>query len=135
MPTTLHSYPITVRWTGGKEGSGKWVAERSGEEVAIAAPPEYGGTGGATNPEELLTAAIGGCYAITLGIILNNRKAAFNWIEANATGEVEVNGPSLVYKSVKIASRVGIPASATEQEAALVRGKVEVTVEPELVRE
>src|SRR5688500_10335413 len=98
----IHEYPVTVRWTGGREGAGSVRAAHSGAENRIAVPPEFQGPGGATNPEELLTSAIASCYSITFGIIAQNRKLPVQSLEVQAVGEVDQSGAAFTYKSITI---------------------------------
>ena len=143
----IHEYPAKVTWNGGKEGSGSVTAEGSGTSVPLAVPTEFGGTGGASNPEELLTSAIASCYSMTFGIIAANRKLPVASLAVSAVGEVDQQGAALTFKKVTIRPTIVLDSSATEEQRKLaldmahkadsycivtnaVRGKVEVTVEP-----
>lgn len=151
MPAQIHEYPVSVDWTGGRDGRGTISAEHSGERIGIAVPVEFQGPGGATNPEELLTSAVAGCYSITFGIIAANRKLPVANLSVVATGEVEQNGASFVYKKVTIKPTITVSGDATEEQIAqtmdmahkadqyciitnAVRGKVEIAVEPNIVK-
>lgn len=144
---TLHEYPVTVEWSGGREGSGEVLAGNSGTKFDIAVPPEYQGSGGAANPEELLTSAVASCYSITFGIVVANRKLPVVGVRTEATGIVERNGTNLVFTKVILRPAITAEAGATsEQLAAIeevankadayclitnaVRDKVEIVVEP-----
>jgi peroxiredoxin-like protein len=150
MPN-LHEYPINFSWTGGRGGHGSATAEGSGTQFSLAVGPEYQGPGGGTNPEELLSAAIASCYTITFGIIAENRKLPITGFDVKATGYVEQNGPSVVFKSITIRPTITATSEATDEQIAAiadmahkadnyclvtnaVRGKVEVTVEPTVLR-
>lgn len=143
----LHHYPVSVKWSGGREGGGSVSAEHSGEEFPIAVPTEFQGPGGATNPEELLASAVAACYTITFGIIAANRKLSVADLHVEATGEVEQNGASFTYKSILIKPSIKLAAGTTPEQVAIaedmahkadsyciitnaVRGKVEISVEP-----
>jgi peroxiredoxin-like protein len=143
----IHEYPVEVTWSGGKEGSGKVTASASGTTIQLAVPPEYGGPGGASSPEELLTSAIASCYSITFGIIAANRKIPVKGLSVSVVGEAEQQGVNLTFKKVTIRPKVELEPSATEDQRKLaldmahkadsycivtnaVRGKVEVVVEP-----
>jgi peroxiredoxin-like protein len=147
----MHDYPITVEWTGGKEGKGRVAAGHSGASYDIAVPPEYQGTGAGTNPEELLTSAITSCYSITFGIIAANRKVPVTGLRVEATGQVEQNGPSLKYSNITIRPYITLSADATDEQFKLaedmahkadsyclvtnaVRNSVQISVEPEVTR-
>ena len=149
MPT--HDYVANVQWQGGRSGSGRLELPESGESLPLAVPPEFNGPGGATSPEELLTSAVCACYSITLGIVAENRKLPIESMAVEATGKVEQNGASFVYKSIVIRPRIKLGAGATEahEEQArdlamkadhycivtnAVRDKVTVTVEPAISR-
>ncbi|MHB8634920.1 MAG: OsmC family protein [Fimbriimonadaceae bacterium] len=150
MPT-LHEYPISLEWSGGREGHGAAVAENSGSTFNLAVPSEFQGAGGGTNPEELLTTAISACYTITFGIIAANRKLPIESIDVTATGVVEQNGASFVYKSIAVQPVITLATDASEEQVAqaedmahkadsycivtnAVRGKVEVIIEPSVTR-
>ena len=147
----LHEYPVNVQWNGGRGGSGKVAAERSGVGSTLAVGSEFGGTGEGTNPEELLTKAVAGCYAMTFGIIAENRKLPVVGIDVDAVGEVEENGPQFTYKKVTVRPKITLAADATDEQVKLaedmahkadmyciitnsIRGKVEIEVQPVIVR-
>lgn len=121
MATTTHYYPTQVVWSGGREGKGHVVYNRSAEALNLSVPPEFGGPGGGNNPEELLTSAIASCYSITLGIISENRKLPVLSIETNATGEVEQVGAGMTFKKIVLEPNIQVSADITEAQLALVR--------------
>lgn len=148
----LHDYPVTVEWNGGRDGGGTVTASHSGESFPIAVPTEFQGPGGATNPEELLTSAITACYTMTFGIIAANRKLPIKSVKVDAVAQVEQSGMSFVYKSVAVRPVITLASDATDEQLAstedfahkadaycivtnAVRGKVEISVEPSIVRE
>lgn len=147
----LHQYPVHVAWKGGRDGAGNVLSERSGTSNTLSVPPEFQGPGAGTNPEELLTSAIAACYSITFGIVAANRKVPVLDVQTAATGIVEQAGANFTYKSITIRPTITIAADATEEQTALteemahkadhyciitnaVRGKVEIVVEPKIVR-
>jgi len=151
MPMPIHEYPVTVNWTGGRDGSGDVSAEHSGENFPVAVPEEFQGPGGATNPEELLTSAIAACYTITFGIIAANRKLPVTGIKVDAVGSVDQSGATFTYKSVAVRPQIAVSVDATDEQIAMVedmahkadnycivtnavRGKVEISVEPKVTR-
>jgi peroxiredoxin-like protein len=149
---TVHEYPVTVEWTGGREGTGKVTAGTSGQSVAIAVPPEFGGPGLATNPEELLTSAITSCYSITFGIISGNRKLPLKELNVQGIGEVEQQGANFVYRRITLKPTIILEEGASEENVTqaeevahkadsycivtnAVRDKIEVLVYPTVVRD
>jgi peroxiredoxin-like protein len=151
MASQLHEYPVSVNWSGGREGRGDVTPGHSGERIEIAVPPEFQGPGGATNPEELLTSAITGCYSITFGIIAANRKLPIQNVHVDAVGQVEQQGANFTYKQITIRPQITVAPEATDEQIAMtqefaikadsycivtnaVRGKVEVHVEPTVTR-
>lgn len=147
---STHHYRVGVRWTGGRDGEGRVQAPASGVELPLSVPKEFQGPGDGTNPEELLTAAIASCYSITFGIIAANRKLPFVSLDVEADGEVDQDGMNFVYRAVTVRAKVQLAAGATDDEKAValdmahkadqyciitnaVRGKVAITVEPEVV--
>ena len=150
MPA-LHDYPVTVEWSGGREGNGKYTAEHSGASLNIAVPAEFQGPGGGTNPEELLTSAIVSCYTMTFAIIAQNRKVPVESLRVEAAGQVEQNGPSFKYIAVSVKPHITLTSDATDEQLKLaedmahkadaycivtnaVRNNVQITVEPRVER-
>ena len=151
MAVLNHQYPVTVNWTGGREGNGNVTPEYSQNAIPLAVPPEFQGIGGASNPEELLTSAIASCYSITLGIVTNMRRLPVVGIQVNAVGTVEQNGPNFTYKTVELHPTITLAAEATDDQIKgaeemahkadaycivtnAVRGKVEVSIVPTVIR-
>lgn len=151
MASKLHEYPVVANWTGGRDGAGDLNPAHSGKSIPIAVPPEFDGPGGETNPEELLTSAVAGCYAITFGIVAKNRKLPVASVKVDALGQVDQQGMNFTYKSIAIRPTITLEVGATDEQAAqaeemahkadayciitnAVRGKVEILVEPTIVR-
>lgn len=146
----IHEYPVRVSWKGGRDGAGEITDVRSGTTVALATPPEFGGSGAGTNPEQLLAMAVAGCYSITLGIVLTNRKVPYADIQADVTGEVVEDGPSFTYTKITVKPRIVLTGADDNQAKVAedmahkadmyciitnaIRDKVQVVVEPVIVR-
>ena len=62
---TLYSTKVSA--TGGRDGTA--VSEDGLLSVALAAPKELGGQGGATNPEQLFAAGYAACYLGALRLV------------------------------------------------------------------
>ncbi len=152
MASQLHTYTVTTRWSGGREGHGDIQNGNSGEGYPIAVPPEFGGPGGALNPEELLTNAISGCYAITFGIVAANRRLPIKEVVMESVGTVEQAGANFKYTSIALSPRIVLAADATDADIAsavdmahkadaycivtnTVRDKVQVNISPSVERE
>ena len=148
---TVHDYPVTVTWSGGRDGTGTLNLPVGQQSATIAVPTEFQGTGNGTNPEELLAGAVCACYSITFGIIAANRKLPYTHIETTATGEVEQVGMQFNYRKITIRPKITLSADATDEQFAIaedlahkadlyciitnaVRGKVEIAVEPTVTR-
>ncbi|HZH97858.1 MAG TPA: OsmC family protein [Fimbriimonadaceae bacterium] len=149
--SSVHEYPVTVDWIGGRGGSGVAQAGRSGVTFPLSVPPEFQGPGEGTNPEEILTTAIAACYSITFGIIAGNRKLPFTNIETKATGMVEQAGAQFTYTRVVLRPKITLESGATDDHVKMaedmahkadlyciitnsVRDKVKIDIEPEIVR-
>ncbi len=151
MATHNHEYPVVVNWNGGRDGVGSVTPQASGTEIDLRVPTEFQGPGGATNPEELLTSAIAACYSITFGIIAANRKLPVTTLHVEATGTVEQSGAAFTYKTIVIRPQITVGSDSTDAQidavtdmavkadhycivTNAVRGKVDVSVEPTVVR-
>lgn len=147
----LHEYPISVEWSGGRDGAGSVTATRSNTKNSISVPPEFQGPGNGTNPEELLASAIAACFTITFGIVAANQKLPVIDVKTEAVGIVEQSGASFVYKQVVIRPTIRLEAGAGDDMVTkaedfahradkyciitnAVRNSVEIVVEPTILR-
>ncbi|MGD1056484.1 MAG: organic hydroperoxide resistance protein [Solirubrobacteraceae bacterium] len=72
MANTLYTAKAHV--TGGRtEGHGR--TEDGALEVDLRLPPEMGGSGGGTNPEELFAVGFAACFEGALGVVARRAKA------------------------------------------------------------
>ncbi len=76
-------FTSNLSWSGGRSSSG--LVETSGQSLQFSVPDSMGGLGAGTNPEELLSSAVGACYTSTLAAILESRRLP------TASIEVQVN--------------------------------------------
>src|ERR671918_3221847 len=68
---TLYTAEATV--TGGRsEGSGR--TSDGMLEVTLRLPPEMGGEGGGTNPEQLFAVGYAACFESALGVVARRRR-------------------------------------------------------------
>lgn len=151
---TVHRYPVSAVWQGGRDGQGSIRTERTHQAINIAAPPEFGGTGHepATNPEELLASAVAGCYAITFGVVAAHKRLPVVRIELDGVGEVEQDGARFTYRAIVLRPRVVVLPEATDDQVEqtlvlarkadsyclvtnAVRSSVTISVEPEVIRD
>lgn len=70
LERALYTAAATV--TGGREGHGR--AEDGGLQVDLRMPPELGGPGGGTNPEELFALGYAACYQSALALVARREK-------------------------------------------------------------
>ena len=115
---TVHRYPVSVAWQGGRGGQGTIRTPRTHQAFNIAAPPEFGGTGTApaTNPEELLASAVAGCYAITFGVVAAHKRLPVVRLDLEGVGEVDEDGPRFTYRAITLRPRVVVRADATDEQ-------------------
>ncbi len=112
-----HEYPITLRWTGGKQGV---TGSPDGlPALTVAAPPEFGGPAGVWSPEHLFVNALASCVMTTFLAIAELSKLTVKHLEVPATGTLE-RGEDRRYRISRIVvrPRVGI-ASEGERDKAL----------------
>jgi osmotically inducible protein OsmC len=74
-------YTATAQVRGGRE-AGRGVTPDGALDVALRSPPELGGEGGGTNPEQLLAVGFAACFESAIGVVA--RRARVD------PGEVEI---------------------------------------------
>ena len=91
MPTQLDKviYTAKAHTTGGREG--RSVTDDGLLDVKLAPPPQLGGKGGATNPEQLFAAGYSACFMGALKHVAGMKKVA---VPADASIDASVDiGP------------------------------------------
>ena len=86
MTPLPHHY--TVRLSGGPIGYGQ-VSALGLPTLDVAAPPQFGGPGDAWTPEQLLLAAVEGCYLLTLRARARAARIEFAELDLVADGTVD----------------------------------------------
>jgi Ohr subfamily peroxiredoxin len=84
-------YTAVVEVTGGRRGG----TARSSDgvlDLALQAPRETGGPGGATNPEQLFAAAYAACYTSALQVVARQRRVALTDTRITAEVTLGVDG-------------------------------------------
>src|SRR5271157_607143 len=81
-----HAYRVAAWWTSGRTGLAK--SDSAPNAIHFTAPTEFGGLEGRWTPEELLLAAIAGCYTTTLRAIAGSAQFDFTDLQVEASGVV-----------------------------------------------
>ena len=81
-----HLYRVAAWWTSGRTGLAK--SDSAPNAIHFTAPTEFGGLEGRWTPEELLLAAVAGCYTTTLRAIAGSAKFDFTDLQVEAMGTV-----------------------------------------------
>ena len=80
-------YPVSVEWWGGELMN---AHAREKGSLRVAPPHDFGGTHpNFWSPEEMLAAAVGSCYAITLRAIAERRRIPLHELDVEAIGQLE----------------------------------------------
>jgi peroxiredoxin-like protein len=142
-----HEYPVTLTWSGGRDGKGEIVLE-NGIKVPISIGKSLGGLGEGSNPEELLTTAVGACYVMTFGLVASNRKLPVESLSVQVSGTLEGALTDLKFTKILIRPKIRANSPTPEQRETIMqtahkaeqlciisrtlRGNVEIIVEPEI---
>ena len=78
-----HEYHVSAWWTSGRTGLAK--SDTAPNAIHFTAPVQFGGIEGRWTPEELLLAAVAGCFTTTLRSIARSAEADFTDLEVEAS--------------------------------------------------
>lgn len=143
MPEIHSSYPVAVRWRGGREGSATSADQLP--ELAVASPPAFGGPAGVWTPEHLLVLAVATCWMTTFLSVAELSKLDFVAVEADGKGVLE-RGEDRKYNIARVTLRPRVTIRRERdreralrliekaENACLIRNSVrsEITLEPEV---
>ena len=78
-----HQYRVTAWWTSGQTGLAK--SDTAPNAIHFTAPAKFGGVEGRWTPEELLLAAVAGCFTTTLRSIASSTQFDYTDLEVEAS--------------------------------------------------
>ena len=78
-----HQYRVTAWWTSGRTGLAK--SDSAPNAIHFTAPAQFGGVEGRWTPEELLLAAVAGCFTTTLRSIASSSQFDYTDLEVEAS--------------------------------------------------
>ncbi|MCX4994029.1 organic hydroperoxide resistance protein [Streptomyces longwoodensis] len=102
-------YTAVATATHGREG--RAVSSDGTLDLALAAPPELGGNGQGTNPEQLFAAGYAACFGSALGLV--GRQAKVDVTDAAVTAEVGIGKQGEGF-GLKVTLRVELPGTVDE---------------------
>src|SRR3954467_7573645 len=101
-----HSYRVAAWWTSGRTGLAK--SDSAPNAIHFTAPTEFGGLEGRWTPEELLLAAIAGCYTTTVRAIAGGAQFDFTDLQVEASGTVKKVGSGYGFARVAVGQNLKI---------------------------
>jgi len=111
-----HSYRVVAWWTSGRSGLAK--SDSAPNAIHFTAPKEFGGLEGRWIPEELLLAALTGCFTTTLRSIAGKAEFEFTDFQVEASGVVRKSQLGYGFSEIVISPTLKI-ASSEERKHAL----------------
>ena len=116
QPSGDHSYRVAAWWTSGRTGLAK--SHSAPNAIHFTAPKEFGGLEGRWTPEELLLAAVAGCFTTTLRSISGSTHFDFTDLQVEASGTVRKAQSGYGFSEIVICPTLKI-ACSEERERAL----------------
>lgn len=119
-----HSFRVSAGWSGDGAGSGEITVNDGAFAIPVAGAIVLGGSGGKTNPEELLLAAVAACFSNTWAIFLKKLGIAYADPTLRVGGELGAD-PAGGFRMQKIVIHARVPASLLAEQ----RSQVEKTLQ------
>jgi len=111
-----HLYRVAAWWSSGRTGLAK--SDSAPNAIHFTAPAEFGGLEGRWTPEELLLAAVAGCYTTTLRAIAGAAKFDFTDLQVEACGRVRKADSGYTFSEIVVRPNLKI-TSLEERSRAL----------------
>ena len=135
MAGEIYTAEATV--TGGRDGHGE--SSDGALDVQLRIPPEMGGEGGGTNPEQLFAVGYAACFEGALGVVARRARAETGAVSIDSRVSLTPNSDGGF--QLGVALDVSLPGLESDQAATLVaaahevcpysnatRGNIEVTL-------
>lgn len=108
-----HHFHLQADWPGGRNSSGTINAGNLKTNISI--PPEMGGPGIGTNPDEMLLGAAATCYLITLAAMIERAELPLQEMSLNSEGIVDVTDGVITYKKIIHQPHITLKDSADDK--------------------
>ena len=108
-PSGVQVYRVAAWWTSGRSGLAK--TDSAPNAIHFTAPKEFGGLDGAWTPEELLLAALAGCFTTTLRTMAGSAQFDVTDLEVEANGTVRKSASGYVFSEIAIRPKLKITCS------------------------
>lgn len=142
-----HSIHLKADWPGGRNNVG--TIDVGNLQTKVSIPKKMDGPEIGTNPSDMLLAAAGTCYIITLAAMIERSNLPLKEMSLESEGIVDVTNGDITYKKIIHRPTVILEADATDKERAKLRkmaeaaetncmisraikGNVELELEPDL---
>jgi organic hydroperoxide reductase OsmC/OhrA len=107
---------VSTWWTSGRTGLAK--SDSAPNAIHFTVPAEFGGLQGRWTPEELLLAAVAGCFTTTLRTISGSAQFDFTDLEVEARGTIRKAQSGYCFSKIVLRPSLKI-TSLEERERAL----------------
>lgn len=87
MSEVHSSYPVAVRWEGGRRGLA--TSSDGLPDLPVASPPPFGGPAGVWSPEHLFVLSAATCWMTTFLAVSEASKLEVGAVECQGKGELE----------------------------------------------
>ena len=118
-PEVSPQFSVSIDWVGDGSGCGYANVTQDSFAIPIGGARELGGCGKGANPEELLLAAIGSCFAATWGIFLKKLAIPYPEPSLRLTGELGKD-PSGGFRMARATIFARVPASLLASQRELI---------------
>jgi organic hydroperoxide reductase OsmC/OhrA len=116
-----HSYRVIAWWSAGKAGLAK--SDSAPNAIHFTAPTQFGGCEGRWSPEDLLLAAVAGCYTTTFRALAEYSKFAYTDLEVETQGVIRKVESGYQFDGIVIRPKVTIASEYDQPRAWLLLEK------------
>jgi organic hydroperoxide reductase OsmC/OhrA len=121
-----HEYSVGVVWSGDAKGRGEVRTGSCAVVIPIGGATDLGGCGLGANPEELLLAAVGACFANTWAIFLKKLNLAYAEPAVRVEGTLGKD-PAGGFRMQATRIRARVPSSLLAEKRAEIEKTLQLT--------
>ncbi len=118
---TEHLYRVEAWWVSGKTGIAKAASAPSA--IHFTAPPDFGGVEERWTPEDLLLAALAGCFTTTFQAVAANSKFEYIDLAVEAQGVVGRTNDGYGFSEMILRPTLTIPKEEQRERAVILLDK------------